>query len=59
MRELLRQVTLVRDSAVAVLLTGESGVGKEMVAREIHRSGSRRHEPFVQVDCSAVPTPVL
>ncbi len=59
MRELLRQVALVRDSAVAVLLTGESGVGKEMVAREIHGSGARRNEPLVQVDCSAVPAPVL
>jgi len=59
MREVLQQVQLVRDSAVAVLVTGERGSGKETVARAIHRTGGRRAEPFVHVDCCELPGEVL
>jgi len=51
LKEVLQQVEMVRDSAVALLVTGEAGAGKERVARLIHSSGARAREPFVHVDC--------
>ncbi len=59
MREVLQQVQLVRDSGVAVMVTGEPGSGKEKVARTIHHTGIRCREPFVHVDCSELPADVL
>jgi DNA-binding NtrC family response regulator len=59
MREVLQQVDLVSDSSVAVLITGERGSGRETVARTIHGNGSRGAEPFVHVDCAALPGEVL
>ncbi len=43
------------DKIDVVLITGESGTGKELVARRIHESSARRREPFVPVNCSAIP----
>jgi DNA-binding NtrC family response regulator len=51
MRELRRLVLSVADSSATVLLTGETGTGKGLVARTIHRLSPRRHREFVQVDC--------
>ncbi len=59
MREVEKQIRLVRDSAVAVLVTGEQGVGREKVARTIHATGARHREPFVHVDCAELPSEVL
>lgn len=52
-------VAKVADSASTVLLTGESGTGKELVARALHDASGRRDEPFVAVNCAAIPEQLL
>jgi two-component system response regulator AtoC len=59
MREIMTLIDRVADSDVTVLLTGESGVGKEVIARELHRRSSRRAKPFVKVNCAALPSELL
>ena len=43
----------------AVLIQGESGVGKELVARAIHKNSSRVRQPFIQVNCAAIPDELI
>jgi DNA-binding NtrC family response regulator len=59
MQRLLTLVDRVADSDATVLITGESGTGKELAARALHDRGRRRAGPFVPVNCSAVPEPLL
>jgi DNA-binding NtrC family response regulator len=49
----------VADTKATVLITGESGTGKSLVARAIHRASSRRNKPFVEVACGALPETLL
>jgi two-component system response regulator AtoC len=59
MRGIAAMVTRVADSDVTVLIRGESGVGKELVARAIHDRSVRRQKPFVKVNCAALPDDLL
>ena len=55
----LNMVTKAGDSKVSVLLLGETGVGKEVMARALHRSGDRSAKPFVAVNCAAIPQDLI
>jgi two-component system response regulator AtoC len=59
MQDIFRTITKIADYKTTVLVTGESGVGKELVARAIHRRSSRRGGPFVAVNCGAIPENLL
>jgi transcriptional regulator with GAF, ATPase, and Fis domain/serine/threonine protein kinase len=58
-RDLLRLLDRVAPTEVPVLVTGESGSGKELVARAIHQNGPRRSGPFVSENCGAIPEGLL
>ncbi|MCB4769352.1 sigma-54-dependent Fis family transcriptional regulator [Ancylobacter sp. Lp-2] len=57
-RALLRAVKMI-DAGVPVLIQGETGTGKEMAAREVHRRGPRAAGPFVAVNCAAIPETLI
>ena len=59
MQEILNLINRVADSESAVLVTGERGTGKEVVARAIHEASRRRAGPFVTINCGAVPEALL
>lgn len=56
---LLVQATRVLDAGIAVLVTGETGVGKEVFARQLHGASNRRSGPFVPVNCAALPESLI
>jgi two-component system nitrogen regulation response regulator NtrX len=58
-RTLLAQVAKVGRTKARVLITGESGTGKELVARAVHEASDRRDEPFVKVNCAAIPRELI
>jgi two-component system nitrogen regulation response regulator GlnG len=53
--QVIQQVARVAESSFTVLVQGETGTGKELVARAIHQQSPRREAPFVTVDCGAIP----
>jgi DNA-binding NtrC family response regulator len=59
MQQVMHIIERVADSDVTVLIRGESGVGKELVARALHQRSSRRNKPFVKVNCAALPAELL
>lgn len=54
-KELLRQIDLVAPTNYSVIIYGESGAGKEAVAQTIHKKSKRYKQPFIPVDCGAIP----
>ncbi len=59
MQAIFKTVGKIADYKTTALITGESGVGKELIARAIHRRGVRRGEPFIAVNCGAIPETLL
>src|SRR5215813_4156816 len=59
MKQIYAQVSLVARVDVGVLLLGESGVGKEVLARLIHKVSARARKPFIKVNCAALPSELL
>jgi DNA-binding NtrC family response regulator len=57
--ELLRKIELVARSKSTVLITGETGTGKELVARAIHARSAQRDMPLIKVNCAAIPEALL
>ena len=59
MQDVMRQVEIAAPSTASVLITGETGSGKEMVARSIHMLSPRASRPFVAINCSAIPESLM
>ncbi|MGE4300610.1 MAG: sigma-54 interaction domain-containing protein [Victivallaceae bacterium] len=59
MRGIIEQLPAVAETASTVLITGETGSGKEMLARAIHAAGPRAGKPFVAINCGALPETLL
>lgn len=55
LQRLLQELDVVAESGLPVLLSGETGVGKELFARRLHQRSTRRQQPLVQVNCAALP----
>jgi two-component system, NtrC family, response regulator GlrR len=59
MEDILTKAGLVAEGDASVLIYGESGVGKELFAHAIHEASKRRHNPFVAINCAAIPEQLL
>jgi len=59
MREIFSLIEQIAPSNVSVLITGESGTGKELVARTLHNLSPRKTQPFVAVNCAAIPETLI
>lgn len=58
-RKIWNMIALIADTDATVLITGESGVGKEVVADEIYRRSDRSQKPFIKVNCASIPASLL
>jgi formate hydrogenlyase transcriptional activator len=59
LQAVLRQVDMVAPTDSTVLIQGETGTGKELIARAIHQSSARRNGPFITLNCAAIPATLL
>ncbi len=55
----LKMLDMVASSSATILIQGESGTGKEVLARHIHRKSTRAHQPFIAINCAALPEGLL
>lgn len=58
-KELKETINLVAPTNAWILIMGDNGTGKELVARSIHRQSKRSHKPFVEVNCAAIPEELI
>lgn len=58
-QSLKEKVKMVAASDISVLIRGESGTGKELFAHSIHQLSNRSHQPFVKINCGAIPEQLL
>ncbi|MBN2383187.1 sigma-54-dependent Fis family transcriptional regulator [bacterium] len=59
MQELLQKIAVTAPTSGRVLITGENGTGKELVARAIHTQSTRAERPFIKINCAAVPNELI
>jgi transcriptional regulator with GAF, ATPase, and Fis domain len=59
MQEVFKKVNKIASTDISVLITGETGTGKELIARELHNRSSRAKGPFVSINCGAIPESLL
>ncbi|HOV62437.1 MAG TPA: sigma-54 dependent transcriptional regulator [Spirochaetia bacterium] len=59
MKQVRERIAMSAGSDAKILILGENGTGKELVAREIHRQSKRAHGPFVEVNCAAIPDTLI
>jgi transcriptional regulator with PAS, ATPase and Fis domain len=59
MKDIYNQAQRAADASVSVLITGQTGTGKEILANTIHQMGNRRNKPFIAINCAAIQTTVL
>ena len=59
MKEIYQIVERVADTPSTVMITGESGTGKELIAAALHRLSSRRDQPFIKINCAAIPRELM
>ncbi len=57
--EIRQMIEKVAPTTARVLITGENGTGKELVARQLHEMSSRSHAPFIEVNCAAIPSELI
>ncbi|MBM4386473.1 MAG: sigma-54-dependent Fis family transcriptional regulator, partial [Deltaproteobacteria bacterium] len=59
MQEIYQKISKIAQTDVSALITGETGTGKELIAKELHRRSNRKDGPFVTVNCAAIPENLL